>query len=265
MSIEEELDEICNFPEEQVRKFIHSEKISALSVMAVGIVHDLRGLITPIGAGINIAITSIKDQKYEEAIKYLKMAEEAKDKLEDLTTRLLHFAKRDDYTRSEIYVNDIIQSVVHICRPEYIHQKIDLETDLKEVPKIEGYPVGLESVFSNMLLNSLQAYNGVPEDRKKKVHVRSYYKEGYIHVEIEDDGCGIKKEYLPNIFKFKYTTKKNGNGIGLTAAAMIVEESHFGKICIDTEYGRGTKFTIKLPDAKSLKKMREDTWRIKVD
>ena len=112
MSIEEELDEICNFPEEQVRKFIHSEKISALSVMAVGIVHDLRGLITPIGVSIDIAIESIQEKNYENAIKYLQMAEASKNKLEDLTTRLLHFAKRDDYTRGEIYVNDIIQSVI---------------------------------------------------------------------------------------------------------------------------------------------------------
>lgn len=264
MSIEEELDEICNFPEEQVRKFIHSEKISALSVMAVGIVHDLRGLLTPIGASIEIAIASIQENKYEDAIKYLRMADDAKQKLEDLTTRLLHFAKRDDYTRGTVYVNDVLNSVIPICMPEYLHQRITLETDFKELPEIEGYHVGLESVFSNMLLNALQAYQGVPEERDKKVYVRSYHKEGHIHVEIEDNGCGIKTQDLPHIFKYKYTTKKDGNGIGLTAASMIVEKSHFGKICIDTKYGEGTKFKIKLPDAKSLKKMREDTWRIKI-
>jgi signal transduction histidine kinase len=186
---------------------------------------------------------------------------ESSIKLSDLMKRILDFSKRGELTRGTVYITELLEGVIKLYNSQYVHERVNLVTDLQEVPTIDGYAAGLESVFVNMLTNSIQAYADIPKERPKSVQVRTYHKEGHIFVEFEDDACGIKKEDLPRIFDAWYTTKgKKGHGLGLAYAKMIVEDSHFGKLCVESEQGAGTKFTIKIPDAKSVKLMREETF-----
>jgi len=268
MSLEEELnylfESVESNEEDLLRKYIRAEKNSALSFLVVGVVHDSKGFITPIFGAAEMGIGGAREGKIEERIAYFNMILESAEKLDALISNLLDFSKRKDYTRETVYINDLLESVIRLCRPQYVHEQVNLKTDLKEVPVINGYQAGLESVFMNMLTNAMQAYEGIPKEQSRTVQVRSYHKEGYVVVEFEDDGCGIKNEDLPYIFDFLYTTKdtikEKGSGIGLANAMMIIKDSHFGKIYVDSEYGKGTKFTIKIPDAKTIKMMREETF-----
>ncbi len=264
-TIEEELQEIFDSnespDEERLRRYIRAEKNSALSFLVSSIVHDSRGFITPILGMAEMGKMRAQERKDTETVACFETILESAEKLNDLINNLLDFSKRGEFTRGTVYITDLLESVVKLYESHYIHAGVNLETDLKEVPVIDGYPAGIESVFVNMITNALQAYEGIPKERPKTVQVRSYHQEGHIFIEFEDDGCGIQSEDLPKVFDKGYTTKgEKGHGIGLANAMLIVKDSHFGKMSVESEYNKGTKFTIKIPDAKTVKLMREETF-----
>ena len=71
-------------------------------------------------------------------------------------------------------------------------------------------------------------------------------KDNYLSITVKDTGCGIPAENIKELYDPFYTSKMSGAGIGLAKAYMIVEE-HQGFIHVDSEEGKGTSFTIKLP------------------
>lgn len=265
--IEKEIKDMFDSEEspgdDRLRNFIRAEKNSALSFLVAGIAHDSNGFITPIMGAAEMGKMRAEKIGDKEQIAYFDMILESSEKLSALMSSLLDFSKRRDLTRGTVYINDILNSVIQLYRPRCTQDTVSLETDLQEVPPIDGYPAGLETVFVNMITNALQSYDGIPQERSKTVNIRTYHKEGYIFIEFEDDGCGINDKDRSRIFDAWYTTKgEKGHGLGLAYALLITQDSHFGKLCVESEYGKGTKFTIKLPDAQTLSLMRAETFRI---
>lgn len=73
-------------------------------------------------------------------------------------------------------------------------------------------------------------------------------KDGVIEIKVRDTGSGIPKEDLPNIFEPFFTTKKEGKGLGLGLSTVYgIIERHRGTIHVESEVGKGTSFTIRLP------------------
>ncbi|MEM4263308.1 MAG: ATP-binding protein [Candidatus Woesearchaeota archaeon] len=238
---------------------IHAEKLNALNIFAARIAHDLRNLLSTIIEPARLAKKAIQTGNYESAKDCLDIVENGAGRAAGLVNDLLPKAKSEKYTRGPVDISSILESAVKLFQPEYDFHKIRLESEIKPVPIIDGYQSGIESVFRNMLTNALQAYDKSRVVGNRKVVARAYHKEGYIYVEFQDNGCGIKRENLPKIFEFGFTTKENGCGIGLASDKAIIEESHFGKIIAESEgEGKGAKFTIKLPDAQTLKKLRRN-------
>ncbi|MBW2986341.1 HAMP domain-containing histidine kinase [Candidatus Woesearchaeota archaeon] len=261
--IEEMFDSDESSDENRLRNFIRVEKHSALSHLVASIAHDSNGFITPIMGAADLGKMRAEEIGDKEQITCFDLILESSEKLKSLINSLLDFSKRRELTRGTVYINDILQTVVNLYQSQYKQAGVSLETDLEEIPVIDGYPAGLENVFVNMVTNALQAYADTPQERSKTVNINSYHQDGYIFVEFEDDGCGIKDTDKSKIFDAWYTTKgKKGHGLGLANALLIVQDSHFGKLCVDSEYGKGTKFTIKLPDAKTISVMRAETFRI---
>jgi signal transduction histidine kinase len=79
-----------------------------------------------------------------------------------------------------------------------------------------------------------------------KLTIKSVEKEGFIEVSFSDTGVGIKKEDLSKIFDPLFSTKVKGTGLGLSVCLSLVE-GHSGKIAVESEYGQGATFTVKLP------------------
>jgi signal transduction histidine kinase len=81
--------------------------------------------------------------------------------------------------------------------------------------------------------------------------IRTSMKEGCCLVDVKDTGCGISTSILPRIFDPFFTTKNEGEGTGLGLSVSLgIVERHGGTIMVDSEVGRGTKFTLSLPFAK---------------
>jgi two-component system, sporulation sensor kinase E len=114
----------------------------------------------------------------------------------------------------------------------------------------------MKQVFLNMLLNAIEA---TPQKGKICVKTRSYIKpegEPYIQIEFTDTGCGIRPEYLEEIFTPFFTTKEKGSGLGLSISNQIIQD-HKGYIDVESQVNKGTSFFINLPLRQDRPKRRQ--------
>jgi signal transduction histidine kinase len=174
---------------------------------------------------------------------------------------LRSFSRLDEAELKEASINEGIESTLKILSEYYGRDKIPVKTELQELPAVLCYPGQLNQVWMNLLSNAAQA---VERDANPKVLVSSKLwqsnselsPEGtaqsgqfdQVLVTIEDNGSGIRKDLQDRIFEPFFTTKPvgQGTGLGLSICHSIIER-HRGKICFESEEGRGTIFKVLLP------------------
>jgi two-component system NtrC family sensor kinase len=154
--------------------------------------------------------------------------------------------------RQAIDLHAALDSTLNIVRNE-LKYKADIVRDYGGVPEVECMPSRLNQVFLNLLVNAGQA---IPERGTITISTGSNDAEAW--VTIADTGCGISAENLNRIFDPFFTTKPvgQGTGLGLSVSNAIVRK-HGGRIDVDSEVGRGTRFTVRLPLAETVAPVSE--------
>jgi signal transduction histidine kinase len=145
-------------------------------------------------------------------------------------------------------INVSIEKVLFLIRQQCRDGCITIVPDLGAgLPPVLADPAQLEQVFLNLCINACQA---MQRHEGSRLVVRTRKGEGTVHVEIEDSGPGIPVEARPHVFKPFYTTKGEGNGLGLAISARIVNE-HGGHIGYRCPPDGGTIFTVTLQQARA--------------
>jgi two-component system sensor histidine kinase BaeS len=119
---------------------------------------------------------------------------------------------------------------------------VRLELECDDTATIYGDPDKISQILINLLVNALNA-----TDKGGSVHIGAGNSAGEGHIEIRDSGSGIKKDDMPFIFERFYKASRKGLGLGLTIAKELAE-AHGGGIEVQSEYGKGSTFTLRLPD-----------------
>ena len=165
-------------------------------------------------------------------------AERVKKIVMDLRT----FSRAEENHKTTSDINKGLESTMNLCWNE-LKYHCEVIKELGDIPDLICYPMKLNQVFMNLLVNAAHAV----ED-KGTVAVRTWHEDNNIFVQVSDTGCGIPKESLGKIFDPFFTTKPvgKGTGLGLSITASIIAE-HDGEISIDSEVGKGTTFTVRLP------------------
>jgi two-component system, sporulation sensor kinase E len=102
----------------------------------------------------------------------------------------------------------------------------------------------LKQAFCNIILNSIEAIG-----TKGTIEVTGETKNRFVEIAVKDSGMGIKKDQIPAIFEYYYTTKDKGMGLGLPISYMVIKD-HNGEIRVTSEEGKGTTFLITLPSSQ---------------
>jgi len=223
--------------------------------LAGGLVHDANNILTTVLGHVSLA-KNIFD-KTGDALRNIQLADAAGDRVYEIMADLQNVfsgkKKWSQLTRGSTDLYSVLESTLDLMKLEYANRNIDLVRELQEVPEISANRKGLRGVFENMLINARDALVHTPNPC---VTVRLYHeplpKGGYIHVEFEDNGPGIKPEHIKRIWDPKFSTKESkGFHYGLAISKIIVER-HKGQIYVDSQYGHGARFEILLPDATRL-------------
>lgn len=256
-------------------QLIQSEKLAAIGQLAAGVAHEINNPMAFINSNLNTmsdyvkslleaipsyeAMLSSSDEQQQKlkALREehdLKYVEEDFPSLLDETREGVSRVKRivadlKDYSRvdnSEFEKADIhacLDSTINVAANE-LRYKADVVKEYGDIPLINCFPHQLNQVFMNLLVNAAQAM-----DEHGKITIRTQVEEDqWLLIQVSDNGRGVDPENIQKLFEPFFTTKPvgEGTGLGLSLSYSIIQ-NHLGDLSVDSELGKGTCFTIKLP------------------
>lgn len=233
------------------QELLKAEKLKSIGVLAGGIAHDFNNLLTAILGSISLALC---DKEISPRISsLLSTAEKASLRAKGLTNQLLTFSKGGDPVKEETDLIKIIKEYVSFATlGDKIESRFTFSDDLWHALADKDQ---ISQVFQNMVNNAVQAMQNqggcitiscknVSENSREipeNIPARQYIK-----IVISDTGPGMEKAVCEKVFDPYFTTKQQGNGLGLAICHSIVSK-HNGFISVDSKRGEGTRFTIYLP------------------
>ena len=170
-------------------------------------------------------------------------------RITEIVTSLRNFSRSEDETKIESYdINEALESTLVVAKNE-IKYVADVEKELSVVPRIECIGSEINQVLLNILVNAAQAIESQRRSDRGLIHIKTYADPESLYCEISDNGPGIPQNIVNRIFDPFFTTKDagEGTGLGLNISYDIVVHKHNGELSVQSEEGKGTTFTMKLP------------------
>jgi len=182
---------------------------------------------------------------FEEAIQ---RSLQAGDRVSGMIKAILDYSQMGTGKLESIRINEALEGFLLLIQPQIKTEKVQLTTEIeKDLPLVLGDRVQMEEIFMNFVRNSLHA---VKRNEEKKIVLRIFKKnENTIRVECTDNGYGIPKEIINDIFLSSMTTKgsSEGTGLGLYRVRKIVDLFR-GKVWAESEgKGKGATLIVELP------------------
>jgi signal transduction histidine kinase len=230
---------------------IEQERMQALRQIANGIVHDFNSSLTPVLGTTEYLISTPKAlTNNAELLDSIKLIDEAARSAKSLVKNLSEFFRPTTSELTDLLdVNDVIQESVTLTKPKWKEQSeaegvtITMITDLqRNPPTIHGNRIELQEALTNLILNAVDAMPG-----GGTISLRTRTENGQSVMEISDNGEGMLPEVCTRCFEPFFSTKgPASSGMGLAVTKSIIAR-HKGTLTLDSEQGKGTTFTIRLP------------------
>ncbi len=228
---------------------IKAQRLKSIGIFAGGVAHDFKNFL--VGALGQISMAKRKTNPSEAVYKKLERIEKACVQAESLSEQLLNFSKGAALIKKKISIEVLLKdSVLFVLGNSNVRPEFSIPEDLWPLEVDEGQ---MSQVIINLMMNSIQAMpqggtvlvraenSAIAEDQAIPLP------EGrYVKISIQDNGPGIPREHIQNVFDPYFTTKDKGSGLGLATSYSIVKK-HDGLIEAESESGVGTTFTIYLP------------------
>jgi two-component system, NtrC family, sensor kinase len=166
------------------------------------------------------------------------------DQISEIILNLKNFSRLDRSKVSRFNLNEGLESTLVIARNMIKHKTVNRR--FAEIPLIECSPSQINQVFLNLVTNAAQA---TKDDASGQITIAtSLTPNGFVRVDISDNGHGIPENIMSKIFDPFFTTKDvgQGTGLGLSIAYKIIQE-HGGRIDVKSKVGQGTTFSVLLP------------------
>jgi len=224
-----------------------AQKLEALGVLAGGIAHDFNNLLTGVFGYVEVARNALPEG---EARTQLDGALAVFDRAKALTLQLLTFSRGGAPMKQTVDLSGLIgQTVKFALSGSTVRCDLQLAEPLG---LCEADPNQIGQVLENLVLNARQATDrGGIVVRADNISSERDLPPGlppgnYLRITVEDEGTGIRPEHLARIFDPFFTTKADGTGLGLATSYSIVQK-HGGRLTAESEWGRGSRFTVFLP------------------
>lgn len=237
-------------------KLVQQEKMASLGQLVAGVAHEINTPVGTINCNIDISQRLVRDIEFQlENLNIEKVKDNlsklsdinkiniiAIDRIVNIVKSLRSFARLDDTEFGEADIHVSIENSIVLLNNR-IKDRIEVIREYGELPKVKCYVNEINQVFLNLLVNAVDA---IPD--KGVIWIKTYAEAGKVFIKIRDSGTGIKPEHLGKIFDPGFTTKGVGvgTGLGLSIVYNIIEK-HKGEITVESEYGKGTEFTVELP------------------
>ncbi|MBU0571495.1 MAG: hypothetical protein KKC50_05580 [Candidatus Omnitrophica bacterium] len=252
--LEEKVKQRTGELEEAQDRLIRFEKLAVLGKLAGVVGHELRNPLGAIRNSIYFLRMRLGQTLDEKIKKHLNILDEEVDTSDRIITDILTFGRIKEPQLAKTDINDVIKESLGRERlPGNIEVTAELEHRL---PEIQADAAQLRQVFSNLILNAVQAMPAggsltirtgrekVTESGRRKTDKFKLGMDVAV-IEFKDTGEGVPEKSLDGIFEPLFSTKIRGTGLGLSVCQSIIE-GHKGGIEVESEMGKGTVFRVKL-------------------
>lgn len=226
------------------KTLIQSEKLATIGLLSSGIAHELRNPLNIIETARYYIQDFLNDPNPDIKVK-LDIIRKNVQRASKIINNLLEFSRQSEHDREQINLNNLIDNTIALIGKELTAKKIDFSIECHENYNAYFSVDSLKQVLLNIIINAMQA---MPEGGELTIDIEQPSAE-WIDIKITDTGMGIPEENLPHLFSPFFTTKEVGVGTGLGLyIAHIMIEREGGEIKVKSEVGKGTTFTISLPN-----------------
>lgn len=247
--LEEALDEL----KRTQQQIIQQERLSALGQMASGIAHDFNNVLQPV-LGVTELLLAFPDSlnDREKVIRRLQTIHTATQDAANVVRRLREFYRcNGDESFKLLDLSEVVEQAILLTQPRWKDEALargltyHLQSDLEEVPTIEGNEGDLRQALTNLIFNAIDA---MPHGGTITFRTRT---EGHhVVLEVSDTGVGMTEEVRRRCLEPFFSTKgQRGTGLGLAAVYGILQR-HRGSIDIESQPGQGTTFLLRFPIRK---------------
>lgn len=244
-------------------QLLTSEKMAALGDLVAGIAHEINTPIGAVNSSTDVATRCldkleailrkhervddlIADPAFRKTVDLLKenlsVTLNAGERIATLIRSLKNFARLDEAEYQKVDIHEGLESSLNLLGTEYL-QNIEIVKEYSEVPPVGCYPGEINQVFFNLLKNAAQAIDG-----PGRIRIHTAADNGRVKVDICDSGRGIPASRLEHLFDIGFNTSSSRVRMtsGLSAAYSIIQR-HAGEIEVDSQPGKGSTFSVRLP------------------
>ncbi|MBN2541880.1 PAS domain S-box protein [bacterium] len=239
--------------EEIKQQLWQTGKLAALGELAAGVAHEINNPLMGILGYAQVTMDKLGKKSTE--YKNMQAIMEETDRISQILKNLFVFASQQKQEYSKTDIADVLNTSLSLMKFQLEKDKIDVSIDIKPgLPPIIARKSQLQEVFINMLTNAQYSLNKKFKGRSKNKMVKISAdkiedKSGkWIKIEFYDYGTGISESCIEKIYAPFFSTKKEGEGIGLgLSISKGIVDNHKGLIEVESKEGKYTKFIIKLP------------------
>jgi PAS domain S-box-containing protein len=246
--LEQRVEERTHELRQAQEKLVRQEKLAMLGQLAGGVGHELRNPLGIISSAIYY-LQLVQPKAGGKVKHYHRLIEAEVHNAEKIITELMDFARLESMEREPVPVSDLVgRTLARFTVPEYIKIKLNLPEDL---PIVFVDSRQMEQVLGNITLNACQAMGSQNSKTIVGKHtvltISARRKKGMVAIAVKDTGSGITPENMSKIFEPLFTTKAKGIGLGLAVSRKLAEVNG-GRIEVKSELGKGSTFTLFLPE-----------------
>ncbi|MCS7034321.1 MAG: ATP-binding protein [Phycisphaerae bacterium] len=218
-----------------------AERLAELGTLTGGLAHEIKNPLSTVQLNLQLLAEDI-DPNHPRLANRLRTVTQETARLREILEDFLRYAGRMELEKKPADLCLVAEELVDFFYPQAQVQKVQLRLSRPQHAVMAWVDIKLiKQALLNLMLNAVQAMSGGGD------LILAVRQEGrHACIDVTDTGPGIPPESLGRIFDAYYSTKKGGTGLGLAMTRRIVRE-HGGELSVQSELGRGTRFTMKLP------------------
>jgi two-component system sensor kinase FixL len=227
----------------------HVTRMTTLGELVASIAHEVNQPMAAIVANGEASLRWLDREtpNLEEARRAIERIISEGMRASDVISRIRGLSRKGQARKKPQNLNEIIEEVIPLVQRAAADRKVSLQLDEeRRLPDVLGDRVELQQVIINLLMNALEATEGVM-DRPRELLIRtSLSQDDNVELEVRDSGTGISEEHRDRLFSPFFTTKAHGMGMGLSICRSIIQD-HDGRIWASQDHGPGTTMHVRLP------------------